>query len=266
MGVGLSAARAREGIELPTDDDNTYLVADAVTVTVAPTDLRRGAPSCDDNLLRQALDRPSRPPQWLVRGFDLTVATVMLILTLPVLAAAALAVRFADGSPVLFAQERIGRHGRPFKVLKFRTMVRDADVRLAELLASDPVAAEEFRTARKLQHDPRLHRFGSVMRRLKIDELPQLFNVIRGDMSIVGPRPVLADEVVRYGAYGQIVFSLRPGLTGPWQVGSTDVGNYEERVELDVAFAQSHSFFRMVHLALATPFVIVASMKKKEFV
>lgn len=229
-------------------------------------DQRRPAPRPDDALLLQSIDRPRRPPVWLVRAFDIVVSATLLLLTLPVLMMAALAVRRADGAPVLFGQERVGRYGRPIRVLKFRTMVRDADARLAELLANDPVAAEEFRVARKLQHDPRLHRYGHLMRRLKIDELPQLWNVLRGDMSIVGPRPVLADEVVRYGPFGQIVFALRPGLTGPWQVLATDIEDYDERIELDVSFAQSHSFYEVIRLAARTPVAIASSVKKKEFV
>ena len=182
------------------------------------SDRRPAAPRTGDLLLKRATARPQRPPAWSVRAFDLAVAGTALILATPLILMAILAIVVADGRPVFFAQERIGRHGRPFRVVKLRTMATDADDRLKQLLQSDLTARREFQTARKLQNDPRLIGPGRLIRGLKIDELPQLWNVLRGDMAIIGPRPVVPAEIARYGPYGQVAFSVRPGLSGPWQV------------------------------------------------
>ena len=135
-------------------------------------------------------------------------------------------------------------------------MVPDADAQLAMLLQADLSARREFRAARKLQNDPRLIGPGRVIRRFKIDEIPQLVNVIRGEMTLVGPRPVVPTEIARYGPYGQIAFAVRPGLTGPWQVSDVAPEDYQRRIDLDVEFAQRHSLGEIVALLLRTPVAV----------
>ncbi len=175
------------------------------------------------------------------RAFDLTVVTV----TAPFWGSAVLVlaglVRLTSRGPSFYRHERVGRSGRPIGCLKLRTMVVDADARLAELLASDPALAEEFALTFKLKKDPRVTRVGRMLRRSSLDELPQLVNVLRGEMSLVGPRPITEEEMRRYGQYMPIVLSARPGMTGLWQVSGRNDVSYATRVALDVQYAFGQS-------------------------
>jgi exopolysaccharide production protein ExoY len=175
------------------------------------------------------------------RILDLVVASSALLLSLPLLILIASAILLESGRPVLFRQVRVGRRGRPFGCLKFRTMVPDAEDRLEELLARDPAARAEFAHHHKLEHDPRITHLGAFLRRSSLDELPQLFNVLRGDMSLVGPRPVVYDELVWYGPVAATVLEVRPGMTGLWQVSGRSDTSYERRVALDSAYVRDHS-------------------------
>ncbi|MFP3502674.1 sugar transferase [Burkholderia sp. SIMBA_062] len=169
------------------------------------------------------------------RVFDLIVATLLVVLLSPVLAVIALAVRL-DGGPCLYAHVRIGHRGRAFRCLKFRTMRPDADRHLKRLLATDPQARAEWAREFKLKHDTRITAIGRILRRTSLDELPQLVNVIRGDMSLVGPRPVVSAELPRYGSDIAYYLAVRPGMTGLWQIsGRNDIG-YASRVALDVRY------------------------------
>jgi len=146
-----------------------------------------------------------------------------------------------DGGPMLYAHERVGRHGRPFKCLKFRTMVVDADRRLQELLASDPDAAAEWAAYQKLRNDPRVTPFGRFLRRTRLDEIPQFINVLRGEMALIGPRPVTAEELARYGRLRRLYKSVRPGITGLWQVSGGNSISYDERVALETHYIRDWS-------------------------
>src|SRR6185437_6616204 len=136
--------------------------------------------------------------------------------------------------PVLFRQTRLGRGGQVIRVLKFRSMAVDADLRLREILARDPLARQEFEATHKLKHDPRVTRVGNWLRRYSLDELPQLWNVWRGHMSLVGPRPIVAAEIPKYAESYPIVSSVRPGLTGVWQTSGRSDVSYESRRRFDV--------------------------------
>jgi lipopolysaccharide/colanic/teichoic acid biosynthesis glycosyltransferase len=175
------------------------------------------------------------------RVFDVTVVTVTAPLWGPVVLALAGLVRLTSRGPAFYRHERVGRFGRPIVCIKLRTMVVDADTRLADLLASDADLAEEFARNFKLKEDPRVTRFGRLLRRTSIDELPQLVNVLRGEMSLVGPRPIVAEEMRRYGQYISIVLSARPGITGLWQVSGRNDIPYPTRVALDVQYAFGQS-------------------------
>lgn len=175
------------------------------------------------------------------RAFDLTVVVLTAPLWAPVLGLLALAVRLTSRGPAIYRHVRVGRGGRPIGCLKLRTMVRDADARLATLLASDAALAEEFAHTQKLKHDPRVTRLGHVLRKTSLDELPQLINVLRGEMSLVGPRPITKEEMRRYGQYMPIVLSARPGMTGLWQVSGRNDVSYATRVALDVQYAFGQS-------------------------
>ncbi|WP_431283249.1 sugar transferase [Humitalea sp. 24SJ18S-53] len=201
--------------------------------------------------LREAL-RPAAK-----RAMDIMGAAAMLaVLAIP-FAILALLVR-ADGGPALFAHRRIGRGGWSFGCLKFRSMVPDAEARLAALLASDPEARAEWDATRKLKRDPRVTRIGAFLRKTSLDELPQLINVLRGEMSLVGPRPVTATELdTYYGAAAGHYQTVRPGITGLWQVSGRNDVSYARRVAMDVAYVTQPSLVQDIRLLLMTPAVII---------
>jgi exopolysaccharide biosynthesis polyprenyl glycosylphosphotransferase len=179
------------------------------------------------------------------RSFDLVVAAVLVALLSPVLLTITAAVAFGSRGPVLFRQERIGRNGRTFHMLKFRSMVPDAEARLAELKAAH-VAAGGARDAGndvlfKIKDDPRVTRVGKVLRRYSLDELPQLFNVLGGSMSLVGPRPSLERELVQYEEHTHRRFLVKPGMTGLWQVSGRSNLTWEESVRLDLYYVENWS-------------------------
>ena len=182
--------------------------------------------------------------------FDIVVAA-MLLLTAPVLAVLALLVR-ADGGPAFYAHERIGERGRRFGCLKFRTMVTDADAALARLLAGDPAAAAEWQRSRKLVRDPRITRIGRLRRRTSLDEPPQLINVLRGEMSLVGPRPIVAAEIAQYGAAIALYYRIKPGITGLWQVSGRSVTSYPQRVEMDTWYVKSWALSHDIAILVRT--------------
>lgn len=164
-----------------------------------------------------------------------------------------LAVRASMGGPVIYRHERVGLHGRRFQCLKFRSMIRNSDKVLTEFLATQPAAREEWDRSFKLQDDPRVTRFGAFIRRTCLDELPQFFNVLRGDMSLVGPRPVTAKELSQYyGAQTRHYITMRPGLTGPWQTRGRQQLTYDARVAMDVQYVHHWSVVDDVLILLRT--------------
>lgn len=183
---------------------------------------------------RLALSRSRR----IKRTFDVVFAVLFAIAALPVFLLIALAVLFESSGPVFFGHERIGRGGRSFRLWKFRTMRVDGDEVLARHLAEDPEAAEEWRLNRKLRRDPRVTRIGRLLRRSSLDELPQIWNILRGDMSVAGPRPIVRDEIVNYGTAYALYALTAPGLTGLWQVSGRNDTSYRRRVELDAAYVR----------------------------
>jgi exopolysaccharide production protein ExoY len=189
--------------------------------------------------------------------FDKAFALAALVFFAPFLLIVALMILLTEGGPVVFGHERVGLNGRRFKCLKFRTMCLDADQRLAELLENDPAARAEWEASRKLRSDPRISRVGAVLRKTSLDELPQLWNVLRGDMSMVGPRPVVQDEAQYYGAYFADYMSVRPGVTGAWQVSGRSDTTYDERVALDVDYVHGRSFAGDIRIVLKTVAVIL---------
>ncbi|WP_239451683.1 sugar transferase [Elioraea rosea] len=191
------------------------------------------------------------------RAIDIVVsAAALVVLGLP-MAILALLVR-ADGGPAMFSHTRIGRDGKPFGCLKFRSMVPDAEARLAAVLASDEAARAEWAATRKLKNDPRVTAVGRFLRSTSLDELPQLINVLRGDMSLVGPRPVQASELaLYYGAAAEHYQAVRPGITGPWQISGRNETSYDRRVALDVAYATKPSLLEDMKILMRTPAVVL---------
>lgn len=175
-------------------------------------------------------------PPWGRRAFDLVFSLVAILLTVPVFLLVALAVGFSSPGPILYVHRRVGRGGRDFPCLKFRTMRPDADRVLADVLAARPDLATEFARSQKLKDDPRVTGIGRVLRRSSLDELPQFLNVLVGHMSVVGPRPVTRAELHHYGDHSTELLSVRPGITGLWQVSGRNELSYTERVALDLRY------------------------------
>ena len=188
---------------------------------------------------------------------DQFAALLLLLLFAPLMAVIALLVWRRDGAPVLFGHYRIGQHGRPFRCLKFRSMYLDSEAMLRELLECDPAARAEWERDHKLTDDPRITPIGHFLRRTSLDELPQLFNVLRGEMSLVGPRPITLAELPRYGQVRWHYLSVRPGMTGLWQVSGRNDTTYDERVELDREFVEQHSLRLRLSILLRTLRVVI---------
>ncbi len=163
-----------------------------------------------------------------------------LVVSAPLFAVCFFLIR-RDGGPMLYAHERVGRRGRPFRCLKFRTMVPDADRRLEEYLKANPQAAAEWAAYQKLKNDPRVTPIGRFLRRTHLDEIPQLINVLKGEMALIGPRPVTEGELERYGRYRRLLTAVRPGITGLWQVSRGHEVDYAERVAIDVHYIRNWS-------------------------
>lgn len=177
----------------------------------------------------------------LKRLCDIAIALSALIALLPLMVLIAVLIKLTMGGPVIYVHTRVGYRGRLFRCFKFRTMVTNPDEKLAQHLASNSDAAQEWRETQKLRSDPRVTALGRDLRKSSLDELPQLFNVLRGDMSCVGPRPIVVAEIDRYGAYADKYLSARPGLTGLWQVSGRSRLSYEERVRLDCDYVRNWS-------------------------
>lgn len=185
------------------------------------------------------------------------IALLILLLVSPLMIAIAVAIWRTDGAPLLFGHYRVGRNGRLFRVYKFRSMRVDAQQRLADLLASNPVARAEWERDFKLVDDPRVTPIGRLLRRTSLDELPQLLNVIAGDMRLVGPRPITVQELRRYGAVRWHYLSVTPGMTGLWQVSGRNELSYDERVELDRRYVESRTVVMDVAILARTALVVV---------
>jgi exopolysaccharide production protein ExoY len=186
------------------------------------------------------------------RGLDVAVAGIALALLLPLLLLVGAAVWAGDRKSPIFRHTRLGRGGRTFGCLKFRTMVVDSEARLAAHLAANPAARAEWEATHKLAHDPRVTPLGRMLRKTSLDELPQLVNVLRGEMSLVGPRPIVQAEVARYGSAFATCFAVPPGVTGLWQVSGRSETTYAERVALDLDYASRWSLGRDIAILART--------------
>ncbi|MBU2326284.1 MAG: sugar transferase [Alphaproteobacteria bacterium] len=201
---------------------------------------------------------PPEISRWsLKRVFDIVFSLLAALFLLPALVVIAIALLLIDGRPIIFRHKRIGRGGRSFSCLKFRSMRKDADKVLAELLETDAERRQEWENSQKLKNDPRIHWLGKLLRITSFDELPQLFNILAGDMSIVGPRPIVADELDRYGPNLNCYLAMTPGLTGLWQVSRRPDTSYEERIQFDVEYYKSCSMRTDLSIIMKTIIVVL---------
>lgn len=193
--------------------------------------------------------QPAQPSR---RFLDISFALILLVMLAPLLAIVALLVAATSPGPVIFAHRRLGMNGSTFPCLKFRTMRSDAESVLAAILASNPALREEWDNGHKLANDPRITPIGRFLRATSLDELPQLINVLRGDMTLVGPRPIVREELTFYGRYALYYLSVRPGLTGLWQISGRSMTTYRRRVAADVYYVRSRSFMLDTKILLGT--------------
>lgn len=192
------------------------------------------------------------------RGFDIFGALMLVIVFSPVIIGVSIALAISRG-PVVFCQTRVGRGGRQFKVFKFRTMVPDAPQVLAKLMESDPAIREEWEKHFKLKSDPRVTPIGRLLRKTSLDELPQLWNVLKGDMGLIGPRPVEPFEMVKYGRYARFYYCQKPGLTGLWQVSGRSDTSYSRRIALDYYYVKNRSLSLDINILVRTVGVVLFS-------
>jgi exopolysaccharide production protein ExoY len=188
------------------------------------------------------------------RGFDIFFSLLCLSIGFPIFLLIAFLIFIISPGKVIYSHERIGRGGKPFRCYKFRSMYVNADQRLKDILAANPHLRKEWEKNYKLKNDPRVTFFGAFLRKTSLDEIPQFWNVLKGDLSIVGPRPVVKDEITKYyhiKAYK--ILSIRPGLTGIWQVsGRSDINSYDTRIQMDEFYVDHHSFLLDMKLIAKT--------------
>lgn len=197
--------------------------------------------------------------QFFKRAFDLSVATLGTIAISPFLLGIAIAIKVSSPGPAIYAHRRIGRNGAHFNCYKFRSMVSDSDKRLKEFLEANPEAAKEWEESHKLKHDPRVTKIGALLRKTSLDELPQLFNVIRGQMSLVGPRPIVDEEIIKYDVFFSDYTLVRPGMTGLWQTSGRSDTSYSRRVRLDAWYVRNWNIWLDISLLVKTVRVVLSS-------
>ena len=207
--------------------------------------LGAGGYSIEDNLVKPLA-------QTVKRAIDITVSLTVLVFGFPVFAALSLWVKFTSPGPIFFGHTRIGKNGRRFKAWKFRSMVTNAAEVLQQHLAMSPELRAEWDATFKLQHDPRITSAGRFLRKTSLDELPQMWNVLVGEMSLVGPRPIVEDEIERYKATVRSYLRVTPGITGFWQVSGRNLTTYEKRVELDEFYVRNWSVWFDVYILFRT--------------
>ena len=196
----------------------------------------------------------------LKRTTDLTLALLLIIILSPVFLCVAMFILVTSGWKVWYLDERVGYAGNKFFCLKFRTMHLNAAERLSTLLSQNPMLAAEWQNRKKLSNDPRIIFGGHILRKLSLDELPQLINVLKGDMSLVGPRPVKAEELNKhYGDFAAVYHSVKPGVSGLWQISGRNKTTYEERVRLDVLYIHNQSWLEDMRIIIKTPFAVLFS-------
>lgn len=189
----------------------------------------------------------------LKRIFDICFSIIVMILLSPLFLSIALVIRFSSRGNVFYAQERVGRGGKSFFCYKFRTMYLDADTRLERLLSDSSTMKKEWKQKRKLANDPRITPIGKFLRKTSLDELPQFWNVLKGDLSVVGPRPVVQEEIkLYYGRKAATIFSIRPGITGLWQVSGRSDTSYRRRIQLDEKYVKERSMPLDIRLIFKT--------------
>ncbi|ABM76294.1 galactosyl-1-phosphate transferase [Prochlorococcus marinus str. NATL1A] len=207
----------------------------------------------------------SRSGRTLKRIGDIVFSLIVLTLGSPIFILIAILVKLSSPGSVFYIQKRVGRNYREFGCIKFRTMYKDAEDLLPNLLEKYPLMRKEFEKDFKLRQDPRITKLGRFLRRSSLDELPQFFNVLKGEMSVVGPRPIVSNEIIKYSLFMEEVISVRPGLTGLWQVSGRNNLSYKKRVELDLFYARNRNFLLDLEIIILTLGVLIFPMDRGAF-
>jgi len=189
--------------------------------------------------------------------FDLLFSLLFIIASIPLFIVISLLIKLSSRGPIFFLQKRIGKNNIPFKCIKFRTMYPEAKDILDNLLMKDSLLKKEFEETHKLKNDPRITTIGKLLRKTSLDELPQFFNVLRGEMSIIGPRPIVKEEKKKYGKNLKKVLLIKPGITGLWQVSGRNNLTYKRRVMLDLTYVKNFNFIMDLRILLRTFGVIL---------
>ena len=237
-------------------DEGDYLVE-----APAPVEMASAADSQEhrnEEALSYPRERSSGLESFIGRSIDIVGAAILLVFLSPVLILVAAGIFLMDPGPVIFRHRRLGRDGREFSCLKFRSMYVGAETRLSEVLASHPDLRAQWDREHKLSRDPRITKIGRFLRASSLDELPQLINVLSGEMSLVGPRPIVSAESVKYGKHIASYYALKPGLTGLWQVSGRNDVNYRRRVAMDVVYCRTRSITMDIWILLATVPAVIA--------
>ncbi|WP_434686285.1 sugar transferase [Pseudanabaena minima] len=206
---------------------------------------------------KSVTDRTDHYATWGKRVFDIAFASIVLTVFSPVYLAITLLVFISSPGSVLYIHPRVGLNGSKFNCIKFRTMINGADQALEDYLNACPISRAEYEASFKLKHDPRITKIGKFLRTTSLDELPQFWNVLIGDMSVVGPRPLVQAELSKYGSAIDRVLSVRPGIAGLWQVSGRNDIPYAKRVQMDASYVKLMSFWLDLHLIFKTILVVI---------
>ncbi|WP_413683779.1 sugar transferase [Prochlorococcus sp. MIT 1011] len=238
------------------------------------SEFRKGSPKIPFEVISQEpsslpaveiIRNQSRYGRTLKRIGDIIFSLLVLTLGSPIFILIGILVKLSSPGAVFYIQKRVGRNYREFGCIKFRTMHKDADNLLPNLLEKYPLMRKEFEKDFKLRQDPRITKLGRFLRRSSLDELPQFFNVLKGEMSVVGPRPIVSNEINKYSLFMEEVISVRPGLTGLWQVSGRNNLSYKKRVELDLIYARNRNFLLDLEIIILTLGVLLFPMDRGAF-
>ncbi|HEY9891377.1 MAG TPA: sugar transferase [Candidatus Sericytochromatia bacterium] len=230
-----------------------------ISVKMLRAFVKRGFQPLASRSQQRGLSRHRLDGDFAKRLFDVMFSLSVLILFLPLYLLLVILIAISSPGPIFYVQERVGRNYKPFGCIKFRTMVENADELLLDIMEKSPHLREEFEDNFKLKQDPRLTWIGRFLRLTSLDESPQFWNVLKGDMSVVGPRPLVPEELPKYGRHMDKILTIRPGITGLWQVSGRNDIPYPHRVQIDVYYVNFRNFWLDVWLIVKTIGVIVST-------
>ncbi len=221
------------------------------------TFFKRGQPKKTPRIKPKGLSFQAVNGEFAKRLFDIVFSLLVLVLFSPVYLLLGLLIALSSNGPIFYIQERVGKNYKPFNCIKFRTMVTNADEVLVQIMETSPHLRDEFETNFKLKHDPRITKIGRFLRITSLDEFPQFWNVLKGDMSVVGPRPLVEEELPKYGCYIDQILTIRPGITGLWQVSGRNDIPYPRRIQIDLHYVKFRNLWLDLWIIFKTIGVVI---------